>query len=68
MLLKRRLARTHLALEETPAQLTVANQRMKEVEEAICKQQHNTHHILTELVNLNAGSADGVTPFLEEME
>jgi hypothetical protein len=68
-LLKRRLARTHRALEETLAQLTVANQRKKQVEQAICKQLHKTRHILKRAkVNLNAGSADGVTSSLEEME
>lgn len=66
MLLKRRLARTHRALEETLTQLTVANQRKKQVEQAICKQLHKTHHILRRAkVNLNARSADGVTPPLE---
>jgi hypothetical protein len=69
MLLKRRLTRTHHALEETLAQLTVANQRKKQMERAICKQLHKTHHILKRArVNLNAGSADGVTPSAEEME
>lgn len=69
MLLKRRLIRTHHALEETLTQLTFANQRKKRVEQAICKQLHKTHHILKRArINLNAGAADVVTPSLEEME
>jgi hypothetical protein len=46
----------------------VANQRKKQVEQAICKQLHKTHHILKRArVNLNEGSADGVTPSFEEI-
>ncbi|KAK6616919.1 hypothetical protein RUM43_014889 [Polyplax serrata] len=44
--LKRRLTRTRQALEETLTQLSAANQRKKQVERAICKQLHKTHHIL----------------------
>jgi hypothetical protein len=69
MQLKRRLTRTHHALEETLAQLTVANQRKKQVEQAICKQLHKTHHILKRArVNLNRESVDAVTPCVEKME
>jgi len=68
-ILKRRLARTHHALEETLAQLTAANQRKKQVERAICKQLYKTHHILKRVrVNLDTGTVDGVNPSAEEME
>jgi hypothetical protein len=69
MLLKRRLTRTHHALEETLTQLTVANQRKKQVEQAICKQLHKTHHILKRArINLNAGSMDAVTASVQKMD
>jgi hypothetical protein len=69
MLLKRRLTRTHHALEETLAQLTVANQRKKQVEQAICKQLHKTNHILKRAkINLNAGSVNAGTRSVEKME
>jgi hypothetical protein len=68
MVLKRRLTKTHCALEETMAQLTAANQRKKQVERAICKQLHKTHHILrTARVSLKE-TADCVTPSAEAME
>jgi len=68
-ILKRRLARTHHALEETLAQLTAANQRKKQVERAICKQLHKTHHILKRVrVNLDTGTVDSVSPSAKEME
>lgn len=67
--LKRRLARTHHALEETLAQLTAANQRKKQVERAICNQLHKTHHILKRVrVNLDTETVDGVSPSAKEME
>lgn len=67
-MLKQRLTKTCHALEETKAQLTAANQRKKQVERAICKQLHKTHHILkTARVSLKA-TADCVTPTAEEME
>ncbi|KAL1123795.1 hypothetical protein AAG570_001566, partial [Ranatra chinensis] len=44
--LRRQLVRTRRALEETLAQLTTANQKKRQVERAICKQLHKTHHIL----------------------
>ncbi|PSN39824.1 hypothetical protein C0J52_19185 [Blattella germanica] len=68
MVLKRRLTRTNRALEETQAQLTAANQRKKQVERAICKQLHKTHHILKKArINLDAGS-DYISPSTEEVE
>lgn len=68
IVLKQRLTKTHRALEETMAQLTTANQRKKQVERAICRQLHKTHHILkTARVSLKA-TADCVTPSAEEME
>lgn len=67
--LRRRLTRAHRALEETLTQLTAANQRKKQVERAICKQLHKTHHILKKArVNLDMGVTDLVTPSTEEVE
>jgi hypothetical protein len=58
----------HRAFEETLAKLTVADQRKKQVEREIWKQLHKTHHTLKRaIVNLNAESADGVTPSAEEI-
>ncbi|XP_069674172.1 CDK5 regulatory subunit-associated protein 2-like isoform X2 [Periplaneta americana] len=69
IVLRRRLTRTHRALEETLAQLTAANQRKKQVERAICKQLHKTHHILKKAkVNLDMRATDLVTPSTEEVE
>ncbi|KAL0273781.1 UNVERIFIED_CONTAM: hypothetical protein PYX00_006376 [Menopon gallinae] len=44
--LRRRLVKTRQALEETLTQLSAANQRKKQVERAICRQLHKTHHVL----------------------
>lgn len=55
--LRRRLLRTRRALEETVTQLTMANQRKKQVEKAICKQIHKTSQVLrVAKANLNSGS------------
>ena len=68
IVLRRRLTRTHRVLEETQAQLMAANQRKKQVERAICKQLHKTHHILKKAkINLNAGT-DYISPSTEELE
>lgn len=60
--LRRRLLRTRRALEETVTQLTIANQRKKQVEKAICKQIHKTSQVLRiAKANLNSGSESDLT-------
>ncbi|EFA01271.1 centrosomin isoform X3 [Tribolium castaneum] len=55
--LKRKLLRTRRALEETVTQLTLANQRKKQVEKTICKQIHKTSQVLRKAkANLDSGS------------
>ncbi|XP_067001294.2 centrosomin isoform X2 [Anabrus simplex] len=44
--LKRDLFRTRRSLQATLSQLTSSNQLKKQMEKAICKQLHKTHHIL----------------------
>ncbi|EEB13596.1 conserved hypothetical protein [Pediculus humanus corporis] len=59
--LRRRLLRTRQALEETLTQLSAANQRKKQVERAICKQLHKTHHILKKArVNFESQEGDSI--------
>ncbi|KAK9869467.1 hypothetical protein WA026_003222 [Henosepilachna vigintioctopunctata] len=56
-LLKRKLLKTKKALEDTVAQLTIANQRKKQVERNICRQIHKTSQVLREAkANLDSGS------------
>lgn len=53
--------KTRQALEETLTQLSAANQRKKQVEKAICKQLHKTHHILKKArVNFEGQDTDSV--------
>ncbi|GJQ69842.1 putative centrosomin N-terminal motif 1 [Trypoxylus dichotomus] len=60
--LRRRLLRTRRALEETVSQLTIANQRKKQVEKTICKQIHKTSQVLRKAkANLDSGSENDVT-------
>nr|CAD7460515.1 unnamed protein product [Timema tahoe] len=67
MELKRRLLRTRRTLEETLAQLTVANQRKKQMERAICRQIHKTNHILkTTRSNLEAAASDEPYPSADD--
>lgn len=55
--LRKRLLRTRRALEETVSQLTLANQRKKQVEKTICKQIHKTSQVLRKAkANLDSGS------------
>lgn len=55
--LRKRLLRTRRALEETVTQLTMANQRKKQVEKTICKQIHKTSQVLRKAkANLDSGS------------
>lgn len=55
--LRRRLSRTRRALEETVTQLTLANQRKKQVEKNICQQIHKTSQVLRKAkANLDSGS------------
>ncbi|CAG9825057.1 unnamed protein product [Phaedon cochleariae] len=55
--LKRKLLRMRRALEETAAQLNLANQRKKQVEKVICKQIHKTSQVLRKAkANLDSGS------------
>lgn len=55
--LKRKLLRTRRALEETVTQLTIANQRKKQVEKSICRQIHKTSQVLRKAkANLDSGS------------
>ncbi|XP_074031139.1 uncharacterized protein isoform X3 [Leptinotarsa decemlineata] len=55
--LKRKLMRMKRALEETAAQLSLANQRKKQVEKTICKQIHKTSQVLRKAkANLDSGS------------
>lgn len=59
--LKRHLLRTRRALEETATQLTIANQRKKQVEKTICKQIHKTSQVLRKAkANLDSGSETDV--------
>jgi centrosomin len=59
--LKRKLLRTRRALEETVTQLTLANQRKKQVEKTICKQIHKTSQVLRKAkANLDSGSETDV--------
>lgn len=59
--LKRRLLRTRRALEETVTQLTIANQRKKQVEKTIYKQIHKTSQVLRKAkANLDSGSETDV--------
>lgn len=49
------------ALEETAAQLSLANQRKKQVEKTICKQIHKTSQVLRKAkANLDSGSESDV--------
>nr|CAD7435979.1 unnamed protein product [Timema monikensis] len=67
MELKRRLLRTRRTLEETLVQLTVANQRKKQMERAICRQIHKTNHILkTTRSNLEAAASDEPHPSADD--
>ncbi|KRT83804.1 hypothetical protein AMK59_3983 [Oryctes borbonicus] len=60
--LRKRLLRTRRALEETVSQLTIANQRKKQVEKTICKQIHKTSQVLRKAkANLDSGSENDVT-------
>lgn len=55
--LKQRLLRTRRALEETVTQLTLANQRKKQVEKTIVNQIHKTSQVLRKVkANLDSGS------------
>ncbi|KAL3281606.1 hypothetical protein HHI36_004812 [Cryptolaemus montrouzieri] len=55
--LKKKLMKTRRALEETVTQLTLANQRKKQVEKNICRQIHKTSQVLREAkANLDSGS------------
>ncbi|XP_063914175.1 centrosomin isoform X3 [Zophobas morio] len=59
--LKRKLLRTRRALEETVTQLTLANQRKKQVEKTICRQIHKTSQVLRKAkANLDSGSETDV--------
>lgn len=59
--LRKRLLRTRRALEETVSQLTIANQRKKQVEKTICKQIHKTSQVLRKAkANLDSGSENDV--------
>lgn len=53
--------KTTQTLEETLTQLFAANQRKKQVEKAICKQLHKTHHILKKAqINFEEQESDSV--------
>lgn len=55
--LKKRLMTTRKALEDTVAQLSLANQRKKQVEKTICRQIHKTSQVLRKAkANLDSGS------------
>ncbi|XP_056646795.1 centrosomin isoform X2 [Diorhabda sublineata] len=55
--LKRKLLGMRRALEETAQQLTIANQRKRQVEKTICKQIHKTSQVLRQAkANLDSGS------------
>ncbi|CAH0389010.1 unnamed protein product [Bemisia tabaci] len=55
--LRNKLLRTKQALEETLNQLSTANKKKRQVESAICRQLHKTHHILKKArVNLELRS------------
>nr|XP_022914365.1 interaptin isoform X2 [Onthophagus taurus] len=55
--LRKKLLRTRRALEDTVSQLTMANQRKKQVEKTICKQIHKTSQVLRKAkANLDNGS------------
>ncbi|XP_030752474.1 centrosomin-like isoform X3 [Sitophilus oryzae] len=59
--LKQKLLRMKRALEETAAQLNLANQRKKQVEKTICKQIHKTSQVLRKAkANLDSGSESDV--------
>ncbi|CAH0557268.1 unnamed protein product [Brassicogethes aeneus] len=59
--LKRKLLRMKRALEETANQLSLANQRKKQVEKTICKQIHKTSQVLKKAkANLDSGSESDV--------
>ncbi|KAG5878661.1 hypothetical protein JTB14_015596 [Gonioctena quinquepunctata] len=59
--LKRKLLRMRRALEETAAQLSLANQRKKQVEKTICKQIHKTSQVLRKAkANLDSGSESDI--------
>ncbi|CAH1391134.1 unnamed protein product [Nezara viridula] len=55
--LRAQLAKTKQTLEDTITQLTIANQRKKQVEKAICRQLHKTHDILKQ-ARLNLDGKD----------
>lgn len=55
--LRKKLTKTRRALEETVTQLSLANQRKKQVERTICKQIHKTSQVLRKAkANLDSGS------------
>lgn len=59
--LRKKLAKTRHALEETVTQLSLANQRKKQVERTICKQIHKTSQVLRKAkANLDSGSETDV--------
>ncbi|CAG9854187.1 unnamed protein product [Phyllotreta striolata] len=59
--LKKKLLRMRRALEESANQLSLANQRKKEVEKTICKQIHKTSQVLRKAkANLDSGSENDV--------
>ncbi|XP_060518754.1 centrosomin isoform X2 [Cylas formicarius] len=59
--LKRKLLRMKRALEETATQLSLANQRKRQVEKTICKQIHKTSQVLRKAkANLDSGSESEV--------
>ncbi|KAF7273109.1 hypothetical protein GWI33_014168 [Rhynchophorus ferrugineus] len=59
--LKQKMLRMKRALEETAAQLNLANQRKKQVEKTICKQIHKTSQVLRKAkANLDSGSESDV--------
>ena len=60
--LKKQLETTRDALERTVNELTVANQRKKQVEKSICKQIHKTSEVLRlAKANLDSGSEMDIT-------
>lgn len=61
MELKRRLAKLGQTLEETLAELAAANHTKRQMERAICKQLHKTHHILKKArINFEMHDSDSV--------